>query len=218
MTQDITGRIGSFDGQTVGTHRAIEDGMNNTSIRFLDTNKKVEVETPVSLSISWGDRVSRYQNGPIVYGSLAGASYGTADDLYVSAGQRGHWWEKNKVSVYAKVNGYAADITDAQRAAVVATYEAVAAAWRAAVESDPEIAGVVEAYRVRQDQISSSHVESSQQWDIDVPHIAKLFRRRSVSVEKQTVPGRCCVRSCRGRLLGYAHVRDGQWIGTVEKL
>lgn len=49
-----------------------------------------------------------------------------------------------------------------------------------------------------------------------IKFIARKFRRAHVDVGEQTVPGKCCVRSARGKLLGYADVWNGSWLGTVE--
>lgn len=154
--------------------------MKTTTIRFLDTPKTIAVEAPLSLDVEWGDRVSRQQDGPVVYGSLVGAPYGTSGDLRVLAGQRGHWWLRNQVTVVGSRDHYDADLTDEQRAAALATYEAVGVAWRSAVGSDPEIAAAVEAYRQIQDGISAEYARHDRQWAEDLPRIARAFRRKAV--------------------------------------
>lgn len=189
-----------------------------STIRFLDLPRTISIVTPLALDVSWGDRVSRTQDGPTVFGSVSGAPDGTAGDLRVEVGQRGHWWERQEVTVRGTIDGYDAPLTEEQRAAALATYHAVASAWRAALASDPEIAETVEAYRRIEDGIDAAWIRCREQWERDAQQIAQLFRRVSVEIGEQTVPGKCCVRSRRGKLLGYAHVWDGRWMGTIERI
>jgi hypothetical protein len=197
--------------------------MPQSQIAFLDTTQTVAVDTPLALFVSWGDRVSRSQSGPSVYGPLERSQHGTPSALCCEAGELGDWWSRPEVQVrgYRHAtdgHSYTAELTDEQRAAALATYHAVAAAWRQAVATDPEIAAAVEAHRQIQDSILADHAAYNERWEIDLAHIAQKFGRNSVSVGEQTVPGKCCVRSARGKLLGYAHVRDGRWLGTVERI
>ena len=188
------------------------------TIRFLDTPETITVVAPLPLTVSWGDRVSRTDEGPHVYGSLVGADYGTPDDLRVEAGQLGDWWARNPVMVRASRDGYGAELTVEQREEVLATYEAVRTAWQQGVRENPAIAEAVEGCRKIQDSILADHEAHDARWERDVQTIAQMFRRRSVVLGEQTVPGRVCVRSTRGTLLGYADVWDGAWKGTVERI
>ena len=188
--------------------------MAESTIWFLSTSRSITVQTPISLSVSWGDRVSRQKTAPSVFGSIG-------DGVEVTVGELGHWWVASPVTVrgYVRISsGGSADLTERQHADALATYTAVATAWREALRTDPEIAAAVEQYRKILDRIERDHDEHYRQWTKDVGSIAAKFRRRRVSVDEQTVPGKCCVRSTRGNLLGYALIQDGRWTGRVEKL
>jgi hypothetical protein len=151
-----------------------------------------------TIEASWGDRVERGES-PRVYGTLTdGAAYQILD------GQ-------------LRVGGY--DVEDvALLAAVLDAQRQVSAAWLAAIADRPDVAAVVEQYRVRLDALDRAEAEHRERWARDCIAIARRFRRASVQVGEQTVPGKCCVRSARGTLLGYADVWDGRWLGTVERV
>lgn len=95
--------------------------------------------------------------------------------------------------------------------------DAIRAAWLADIETRPDVMTAVEHYRQILDVIDREYRHNEQRWNRDCETIAKKFRRKWVEVGEQTVPGKCCVRSLRGKLLGYADVWDGRWMGTIEK-
>jgi len=184
-----------------------------TQIRYLDVAVVIEAETPLPLRAGWGDRVSRQEDGPCVYGDIQDE----AGALYVEAGQRGEWWERQPVTLRATRGGYETTISEELRAAVLATHAAVVDAWQRALEAHPEIAAAVEAFRGIEDRILRDHDAHQARWARDVRVIARRFRRAWVEVGEQTVPGRCCVRGRRGALLGYAMIQDGVWTGEVVR-
>ena len=95
----------------------------------------------------------------------------------------------------------------------------VAEAWHADIETREDVASAVEDYRASVlDVISLGYAAHAARWARDCARIAKKFRRARVVVGEQTIPGKCVVRSTRGRTLGYADVWDGVWQGTVEQV
>lgn len=109
------------------------------------------------------------------------------------------------------------DADDAVVAEAVRIHGTVAAAVEADIANRPEAHMLVadwHALLARQDAQYVAHCTS---WAADVAAIARAFRRRSVEVGEQTVPGKCVVRGRRGAVLGYAHVWDGRWLGRVSR-
>ena len=152
-----------------------------------------------TIQATWGDRVARGQ-APSTYGTLAD---GTA-------------WETYRDGGGLRLNGYPAT-DETLLDAIMHTRAQVETAWLAAIADRPDVAAAVEGYRVLLDRMDARDAAHRARWERDVAAIARKFRRRSVVVGEQTVPGKCCVRSARGKLLGYAHVWDGAWLGTVER-
>lgn len=165
----------------------------------------IEVDTRIAtVTCMWADRIDRGDE-PAAYGLL-------------SDGRRWECGGLTRVSAPGAWDVY--DCTDPDLAAALrAARAAVAAAWRADVEARPEAAAALEGYRVNVlDALDRQYAAHNARWDRDLQAIARKFRRAHVQVGEQTVPGKCCVRSARGKLLGYADVWDGRWLGTVERL
>lgn len=184
------------------------------TINFLDGPKPIVVETGLALSASWGDRVSRQQDGPGVYGEV--------DGLMVECVSPGPWWEPGPVEVRGfrrcGHDRYPEELPAELAEQVRATRDAVVTAWKQAVETDPVVAEAVEAYRQILDGILEHGRAHEAQWQRDALAIAKAFRRKTICLGEQTVPGKICVRSARGNLLGYADCWDGHWQGTIERI
>jgi hypothetical protein len=152
-----------------------------------------------TIRASWGDRVKRGET-PSTYGTLTD---GTTYDTYADGSLR--------------LGGRPAT-DDALLAAIRDTRRQVAEAWLAAIATRPDVAAVVEDYRRGLDEMYRTFDAHYAQWATAIQLIAHKFRRKKVYIGEQTVPGKCCVRSARGALLGYAYVQDGQWLGTVERV
>ena len=192
--------------------------MPKTTIRFLTRGvAPIEVETPLALDVSWGDRVSRTQEGPNVYGSIAGLPYGTRGDLRVEVGPECRW-ESGPVVVRASIDNYGAEASPEQHAMALETHRLVVAAWQRALVERPDVTAAVEDYRRTLDSIERQYADLYARWRVDAAAIARAFRRARVEIGEQTVPGKVVVRSSRGKILGYANVWDGVWLGTVTRV
>lgn len=172
------------------------------TIYYLDTPKTVEVEVPLDgLRVGYGDRRSTADaSGPLpVY---------TADfelTAKLELRQRG-----------ADGAHYFVEPGHPMRAELLRVRDLVSAAADEAERTDPEIAEAVGRYAVIIRKIDAAHTAHRLSWEQDAKSIAKLFGRGSVQLGEETVPGKVCVRSSRGTLLGYADCWDGRWLGTVE--
>lgn len=212
MSNQITCSIGYLTPVEIESGRAAKHGDGHyANGRFIPRVPTRAVE-PTSITVavsddriatinaSWGDRIKRGET-PSTYGTLID---GTRWETYQDGSLR--------------LNGYSAD-DDALLAAIRDTRRQVADAWLAAIASRPDVAAVVEHYRATVlDRLDTEYAAHLAQWETDVVAIARKFRRKWVQVGEQTVPGKCCVRSSRGNLLGYANVWDGKWLGTVERV
>lgn len=103
-------------------------------------------------------------------------------------------------------------------AAVVEAAAVIRAAAAGAERTRPDVAAALGWYRELNHQLDREHEAHRARWAAWRQQIARKFRRAWVSVDEQTVPGKCCVRSSRGKLLGYADVWNGEWLGTVERI
>jgi hypothetical protein len=104
------------------------------------------------------------------------------------------------------------------RADLEAIQTAVEAAWERDITEREDVRAVVEGYRrTVLDALDREYAVHEQQWATWGRQIAQKFRRKTVSIGEQTVPGKCVVRASSGRVLGYADVWDGKWLGTVER-
>ena len=116
-----------------------------------------------------------------------------------------------------RLDGYEST-DDVLLAAILDARRQIAAAWLADLAARADVAAVVENYRATVlDALDREYAEHHKRWEADRASIAAIFRRKWVEIGEQTVPGKCCVRSSRGKLLGYADVWDGKWLGTVER-
>lgn len=157
----------------------------------------LDIPDGYTVTATWGDRIKRGDT-PRVYGTRGGQSWCCDDDGAI------------------RVDGYWVDEPELQRLAAE-WRSAVAEAWAADIDARPEVAAAVEHYRYTVlDRLDREHADHRRRWDLDRQAIARRFGRAWVSVDEQTAPGTCCVRSVSGTLLGYAHVMDGRWLGTVE--
>jgi hypothetical protein len=178
--------------------------METTTIRYLDTKHTVAVEVEVpGLRVGWGDRRSDAAAAEQL--PVWTEQYQLRGDTLLERGSDGHLYE-------------AEDQSHPMRAALLAARAAVSRAADAAERADPEIAEAVARYASLMRGIDAEYEEHAQRWNLDVCRIAAAFRRKSVEIGEQTVPGKVCVRSRTGRLLGYADVWDGRWLGTVERI
>ena len=159
------------------------------------------------LRVGWGDRERSAAELPIW-------TTPDADGIELSSGRDG-------VRAYRRVNAhdrYQVERMPAWAPAFLAACEAVRAAAQQAEETRQEVATVCADYRRTLRQIDEQTARHYARWEQDVAAIARRFRRATVVVGEQTVPGKCIVRSTRGRTLGYAHVWDGRWTGRVERV
>jgi hypothetical protein len=156
----------------------------------------IDVPDGCVVRAGWGDRVKRGETPPV----------------WVARLEMTPWAPEPIPSGTVPASKLPVGLLDASR-------ERVAAAWLADIASRADVASVVEHYRSSVlDELDRQYADHAARWEADLAAIAKAFRRASVQVGEQTVPGKCCVRSTRGKLLGYADVWDGQWRGTVERL
>lgn len=173
-------------------------------------------DLPVAVHVSWGDRDESYRLPVWTDADDNGISMCTPEPRRDNTGCEIDG--DNGGDVRARNQGYATDAlppwADAFRA-VVARIRAAAAEAEA---TRPDVAAACEDYREVVRQIDREHARHYAQWSLDVRRIARAFRRARVEVGEQTVPGKCCVRSSRGKLLGYANIWNGAWRGTVERL
>jgi hypothetical protein len=179
--------------------------MRRVSTRKIDPVIVECAELPVSLHVGWGDRDDAEQL-----------------PVWTDSDASGIEMESNKdgCKAYLRQDAFARYPTDEPMWAD-AFRAAVARIRIAAAEAEatrPEVAAACESYRGIVREIAREHEQHYAQWSLDVQRIARKFRRARVQVGEQTVPGKCCVRSSRGKLLGYANVWDGRWLGTVERL
>jgi hypothetical protein len=193
--------------------------MATTTIRFLDTQKTISVETPVRVSTGWGDR----DPGGTIPVFI---SFSEGDDWSPETGRKCNWDGRTSVrqlwSVeYSGERGYrsSGDVPEElNEATMVECHRLVNEALTAAIENDSEVAAAVESYAEIVRSIKAEHEQHYAQWALDIIAIAKKFRRKFVQLGEQTVPGKVMVRSSRGRTLGYADCWDGRWLGTVERV
>lgn len=158
---------------------------------------------PVAVHCGWGDRV-----GGVGAPELPVWTDPDADGVAAQSGRTGE--------VRVTCRGYATDL----RPGWVDVFARVVAVLRAAHAADirdrSDVAEVCGEYAGIIAGIEAEYAAHARRWDADVLHIARKFRRARVVVGEQTVPGKCVVRSTRGNALGYAHVWDGRWLGTVK--
>ncbi|MCK9567511.1 hypothetical protein M0R72_01015 [Candidatus Pacearchaeota archaeon] len=166
--------------------------------RVEPTTLELDICPFTKLSVGWGDR---------------GAS---AADLAI-------WGEtaNGSVEYSAKhglcINGYfVKDSVLELRAMEI--HSAIVAAAQLAEETRPNVSAVCAQYRSILKSIAEEHERHYAQWKSNLPKIARKFRRKKVLVGEQTVPGKCCVRSVRGNLLGYVDIWNGKWLETVERI
>lgn len=190
-----------------------------STIAYLDTPAKIVVHTPIHLNVGWGDR-SLPQELPVWTDP-------DTDKIRVTINKDGVRAEKAAWSGTADYgtgpfteyrDWYPCDLP-AYTSDVIASRQAVITAAEAAIENDPAIKQACDAYQAILADIYREHDEHDRLWREEWgPAIARLFRRKSVQVGEQTVPGKHCVRSASGKLLGYANCWDGRWLGTVEHI
>lgn len=181
--------------------------MATSTIRYLDTPETIVVETPIQVSIGWGDRAAGTQGDMLPV-------WATIDDIQVTVDGTGAAKAARKVNsdwYSCKLPHCAGD--------VIAAHRAVNDAAATAERDNPAIAAACAGFRAIVARILQEHDENLRMWrDVWTPALARKFRRQSVEIGEQTVPGKRCVRSARGKLLGYAECWDGRWLGTIERL
>jgi hypothetical protein len=181
--------------------------METTTIRYLDTKRTVDVEVEVSgLRVGWGDRRSdAAASEPLPVWT---EQHQLRWDVLLERGTDGRLYE-------------AADQNHPMREALLRARKTVSRAADVAERADPEIAEAVARYAELMREIDAEladDAEYEKRRRVDAMGIARAFRRASVKIGEQTVPGKACVRSNRGKLLGYADVWDCRWLGTVERI
>lgn len=209
--KQITVSIGYLDHVEIESGAAAEYGDGrHVDGRFVAREPTRAVEpTIVTITVSddriatvyagWGDRVRRGETPPIWGELIDGTRWGAGEDGSL------------------RLDDYPAT-DDALRAAIHDARRQVAEAWLAAIADRPDVAAIVEHYRAAVlDRLDAESAALQSRWAVDAVAIAREFRRTRVEIGEQTVPGKCCVRGSRGAMLGYAHVWDGQWLGTVER-
>jgi hypothetical protein len=177
-------------------------GTNNHTVPSPLNVMLIEHDVP-QIHVGWGDRDS-----------------GDGVDVWTVADSQGVAMSTRGGAFVAVAGGvrYPAEM----RPAWADAFDRAVVEIRSAIQADrisrPEVEATCAAYDKIIADMRAEHAAHYRQWDRDVVAIAKLFRRRKVHVGEQTVPGKCVVRSTRGNTLGYAHVWDGKFLGTVEKV
>jgi predicted ribosome-associated RNA-binding protein Tma20 len=163
-------------------------------------------DLPVVVHAGWGDRGRSADELPV---------YTDPDANCIVAEANGR---RVRVAKHAPYGLFDTDQSPAWLPSFIAAVAAIRAAAAAAELDRPEVATVCAGYRAVLRGIDEAHRAHEAQWQQDVVRIARKFRRATVAIGEQTVPGKVCVRSTRGRLLGYADCWDGRWLGTIERI
>lgn len=166
-------------------------------------------DLPVTVRAGWGDRIGGINGDELPV-------WTTPDAAGLEAAAKAD----GSVRVYRRAGGHAYD-TD-ERPEWLPAFERVVLQIRAAAAhaeaTRPDVAAVCAGWRAVLARLDAENEAHARQWAADAAAIARKFRRARVLLGEQTVPGKVCVRSTRGNLLGYADCWDGRWRGTVERL
>lgn len=182
-------------------------------ICFLGTDKTVTVEVPVAdARCGYGDRPDEKQAWRVaVYTETASLhDYEAPDGPTLWTVRNGAYFIVDPLKWTPAEHLLRDQLKVASDIATAAVTDACLA--------DPEIAEAVARYEKVCRDIDRKYAIQQAQWTKDVKKIAKAFRRKTVTVGEQSVPGKSVVRSSTGAVLGYANVWNGRWLGSVEKL
>lgn len=165
---------------------------------------------PVEVHVGWGDRE--------VSPDLPVWTSPDSDGISMSMGAE-RAWSSARVEIWRHVGSdrYPHDTIPEWSPAFLSAVTEIREAAAIAERDRPDVQVVCAGYRRILRQIDEEHARHYAQWERDVAAIARRFRRSSVQVGEQTVPGLCVVRSTRGRTLGYAVVQDGRWTGQIKR-
>lgn len=180
-------------------------GDHRTSIAVRPTEVEIGDLLPVVIRCGYGDQEATAAETPVW-------TEPDADGVMMEA-SRGTVRSYHRVGVCERYEAAAPEWAPAFILAVTIIREAAAQAE----STQADVAAVCASYRRILDSIAREHAAHYARWDLDATRIARAFRRKSVQIGEQTVPGKVCVRSSRGNLLGYANCWDGRWLGSVER-
>lgn len=163
---------------------------------------------PVECLTGWGDSV-----GGIAGPHLAVWTVPDPDGVAMQAGEDG------RICAYRRTGSDRYPAEDPAWAEAFVRVVAVIRGEHARARAErPDVARACAEHDAMLSRIDAESRAHEARWAEDRARIARMFRRKIVSVEEQTVPGLCVVRSSRGRTLGYAHVWDGRWLGRISRV
>jgi hypothetical protein len=188
--------------------------MNQTSIHYLERapdgspippTVASHRSLPVVVHAGWGDRTASADDLPVWTepdAALIKAEASRGEIRYYHTVRPGERYETTDRPAWA--DDFATVVQDIRAAAAAAERER------------PDVQQACASWYAVLADIDRQYARHEAHWAASARGIAKRFRRSRVVLGEQTVPGKVCVRSTRGNLLGYANVWDGEWLGTVE--
>ena len=164
----------------------------------------VHPNTP-TIHVGWGDRVT---DAPLV--------------VYTDPDVNGICVEiKDVTKVWHQLRSGERYETEARPDWIASVERAAVEIRQAAQESEKtreDVRASCEDYRAIVRRFEAETEQHYARWKTSAKQIARKFRRKRVLLGEQTVPGLSCVRSTRNNLLGYAHIWNGVWQGTIQWL